>query len=575
MLGIPFLSTYIQRIVKVQAVADSVDWLNYYCTSVLLAFFALAISAKQYFGSPIQCWTPNEFKGGWDKYAENYCFVSNAYYVPFDEEIPRDLSHRQDQISYYRWVPVVLAVQALLFWLPNWIWNILHKQTAINPRCLLSEAQKSRKLHGADRDKEIGEIASFVSDTISNFSPDDKFGYRSRHPSGLNATFLYLALKLLYVLNCFGQLIILNRFLGGEFHSWAWQAVFDLFKGVDWGESKLFPRVIMFQCVIMLNMINEKLYFFLHFWFLFVGIVTLVNFFYYFAMLMIPRMRTNFVRQNINKHQQKLRGFGRRELHRFVQCRLRPDGVLLIHFIRQHVGGRFTYELLNELLRLHWLAQTSGATHHSRLGNINMVKGSSNTTTTAHFMGNGSDGVESTTNSPGRGDILTIGHQDENSFSRQNTYKPTAYGHALGYANMSMGINKSLSDAPVALHETQNFPIMHQNAFNSASLLRAISGTASPTNAFVPPKLAENQYSAPPTLQFVDGGDEKNQSKQHNQSMNTTPLMQPRRSKSPLVTGLGKRLLQSPQALNNMDSQTNKEDVTSNDENNTNSNSDV
>jgi len=81
--------------------------------------------------------------------------------------------------------------------------------------------------------------------------------------------------------------------------------------------------------------------------------------------------------------------------------------------------------LLNELLRLHWLAQTSGATHHSRLGNINMVKGSSNTATTAHFMGNGSDGVESTTNSPGRGDILTIGHQDENSFSRQNTYKVT------------------------------------------------------------------------------------------------------------------------------------------------------
>jgi len=41
------------------------------------------------------------------------------------------------------------------------------------------------------------------------------------------------------------------------------------------------------------------------------------------------------------------------------------------------------------------------------------------------------------------------------------------------------------------------------------------------------------------------------------------------------VTGLGKRLLQSPQTLNNMDSQTNKEDVTSNDENNTNTNSDV
>lgn len=331
-------------------------------------------------------------------------------------------------------------------------------------------------------------------------------------------------------------------------------------------------------------MINEKLYFFLHFWFLFVGVVTIVNFFYYFSMLMIPRMRTNFVRQNINKHQQKLRGFGRRELHRFVQYRLRPDGILLLHFMRQHVGGRFTYELLNELLRLHWLAQTSGTSHHSRLGDIHMAKGNSDTTTAAHYMGSGSDGVESTT-SPGsvkarQGDVLILDHQ-ENSFSRQNTYKPTAYGHALGYANMAMGIHKSPPGLPIALHETQNFPNMHQNAFNSASLLRAISGTASPTNAFGPPKLGENQYSAPPTLQFVDGGDdEKNhQSKQHNQSMNTTPLMQSRRSKSPLVTGLGsisgKRLLQSPQALNNMDSQTNKEDAKSNDENNTNNNSDV
>lgn len=50
MLGIPFLSSYIQKIVKVQTVADSADWLNYYCTSLMLAFFSLAISAKQYFG---------------------------------------------------------------------------------------------------------------------------------------------------------------------------------------------------------------------------------------------------------------------------------------------------------------------------------------------------------------------------------------------------------------------------------------------------------------------------------------------------------------------------------------------
>lgn len=63
MIGIPLISHYIHRVVKPQVVADSVDYLNYYCTSLLLAFFALAISAKQYFGSPIQCFVPNEFKG--------------------------------------------------------------------------------------------------------------------------------------------------------------------------------------------------------------------------------------------------------------------------------------------------------------------------------------------------------------------------------------------------------------------------------------------------------------------------------------------------------------------------------
>ena len=46
----------------------------------------------------------------------------------------------------------------------------------------------------------------------------------------MNATVLYLCLKLLYVLNCFGQLVVLNRFLGGQYHSWAWE-VWSLFGG--------------------------------------------------------------------------------------------------------------------------------------------------------------------------------------------------------------------------------------------------------------------------------------------------------------------------------------------------------
>jgi hypothetical protein len=55
---------------KPQAYDDPVDRLNYFFTPTLLGFFALMVSAKQYVGSPIQCWMPMEFKGGWEEYAE-------------------------------------------------------------------------------------------------------------------------------------------------------------------------------------------------------------------------------------------------------------------------------------------------------------------------------------------------------------------------------------------------------------------------------------------------------------------------------------------------------------------------
>ncbi|VDK82497.1 unnamed protein product [Litomosoides sigmodontis] len=331
MIGIPLISEYIHRVVKPQMVADRVDFLNYYATSLLLALAALAISAKQYFGSPIQCWVPMEFRGGWERYAEDYCFIQNSYYIPFTEQIPDELNERKDQISYYRWVPIVLALQALMFFAPNYFWNIFYKETAIQPQGIVKEAKKCSALHGDSRDIEIRNLAEYISDTVSVFSSQEgsKIGFAR---SGRNATILYLVTKLLYVLNIVGQIYMLNHFFGGDYLQWGFQTITDLASGKEWTESAMFPRVIMcdfqvrrlgnvqrhtVQCVIMMNMINEKFYLFLLFWLIFVS------------------------------------EFRSEVMKRFIEDFLRPDGVLLLKFINEHVDARISRDLVNELIQIY------------------------------------------------------------------------------------------------------------------------------------------------------------------------------------------------------------------------------
>ena len=156
--------------------------------------------------------------------AEDYCFINNMYRVPMDEyDIPEDSAARGDKLSYYRWVPVALALQALAFYLPNYIWNMLHKQTSVNPRTIVNEVRKCRSSHGSEREKEVETLAMYITETVDEFNPRYE---KSIYRSGWNATILYLVIKFLYVLNCFGQLLLLDKFLGGDYLTWGFEVGF-------------------------------------------------------------------------------------------------------------------------------------------------------------------------------------------------------------------------------------------------------------------------------------------------------------------------------------------------------------
>ena len=103
----------------------------------------------------------------------------------------------------------------------------------------------------------------------------------------------YMAVKLLYVANAVSQLFLLDSFLRIDYPMYGLRVVEQLIRGQDWGYSERFPRVTLcefeiryqsrvhnyiVQCVLTINLFNEKIFMFLWFWFIFLAGVTSVNF---------------------------------------------------------------------------------------------------------------------------------------------------------------------------------------------------------------------------------------------------------------------------------------------------------
>ncbi|XGW19222.1 hypothetical protein V3C99_003226, partial [Haemonchus contortus] len=343
------LNHYIER-VKSTHDDDSIDRLNYVTTIYMLLGFALTLFAKNYVGEPMQCWVPNQWTGTWEDFSESYCFVENTYFVPMNHSnLPPAHTREGREMIYYQWVPFILSLMALFFYIPRGVWNIFSSYSGLALADLMTAARKSAKT--GDDDPYIPSMAR----TLQKVHTSKVVRY------GSSLFNLYIIMKVLIFGNLLLQFFCLNHFLGTEYTFWGLGIALDMLRGRQWQQSGHFPRVAFcdltvremgnvnnwtVQCVLMVNMFNEKIFIFLWFWFALLLFFTFINLFTWIRRRFSTSARKTFLFNVLTDSGLDTTEAEREEFYRDV---VQDDGLLVLLLLDANGGRLQSGELAHQL----------------------------------------------------------------------------------------------------------------------------------------------------------------------------------------------------------------------------------
>jgi len=267
-------------------------------TAALLAMCSILTTSKQFFGESINC-----MLGGGSipiQVFQSYCFMSGTYTLPM---VSSNVSSVYSGVStgymnaggaedgtvhhnYYQWVPLLLAFQACLSYFPWQMWK------------------------GVEGGK-VGKLLSNVSqDPLTEITLSEQIISLSEFLISHRGWFDSCARKLrVWQIMCLilsvGQMYAMDLVLGYEYWSLG-QHLFS-YDLLQQNLAKVFPIVVKCSmtyvgpsgnfvnnsglCTLPINIINEKIYMTLWFWFLLVTILSVLVLVYEFLKWMLPTMR--------------------------------------------------------------------------------------------------------------------------------------------------------------------------------------------------------------------------------------------------------------------------------------------
>lgn len=175
---------------------------------------------------------------------------------------------------------------------------------------------------------------------------------------------LYLFVKLLMFANAVGQLFLVNAFLGQDFHLYGIQVIRSIIEGDDWTASPRFPRITMcdfkvrrlgnvqrytVQCVLPINLFNEKIFLFLWVWMVFVCVVTGVGLLTWLLRALFRVDGHRYIKKHLRLMGKLQRDADKKLAVRFVEDYLRMDGVFLMRLVGHNTNALTVTEFVCQL----------------------------------------------------------------------------------------------------------------------------------------------------------------------------------------------------------------------------------
>jgi hypothetical protein len=316
-------------------------------------------------GSPfvfhrITCWVPAQFTGAYSAYTNNYCWISNTYYIPSNDTIPHSkFDRKQSEIGYYQWTPLILLLFALGFYLPHILWCSMNTRSGIDIQYLIAKRNVQETVHAMEYYCQANEY---------NIHHKNRFFrsllWTSGKRLGNYLRSIEIMVKLLYLINSFVQLILIHIILGqpGWFYGFdVWYNVFV--KNSVLTDSPYFPRVTLcdlrireignlhhytIQCVLPINMLNEKVFSLAWFWFIYIFISNLYSFISTLYQTFIKSYQINFIRDLYRISNSKIL-INEVLFEKFLRDFLKQDGILILHLIHHNGQAFLASEIVKHL----------------------------------------------------------------------------------------------------------------------------------------------------------------------------------------------------------------------------------